>query len=351
MKNKLLILNLGVDSENTSLAFTQKWINELSLNYLKVDVITLKVGKKYKLNENVSLHYVNKNDSSYSKIHQLKMLNKITKELIKNNQYSHCFAHMAPLQHLIAKFYLSQKNIKSTLWFTHAGPKFGIKWLILFLSSVLANNIVTASKYSFPFKFKKIQVIGHGIDFDNFYNVKLNFSNKNILILSRISKSKNIENSLDNIVKCKNFEKFKVDIIGGTLNIQDEEYLEYLIKKFKKFNNIKFLGKKNHGELPDLLKKYDININNAKKGFFDKAVLETAASGIINFYKSNDFDFLYDEEFNKLLKFKEDNLFQKIDEIQEIEKQKVLDNINHAQSKSKNHSIKNVVSNLIKVFN
>ena len=67
MKNKLLILNLGVDAENTSLAFTQKWINELSLNYLKVDVITLKVGEKYKLNENVSLHYVNKNDSSYSK--------------------------------------------------------------------------------------------------------------------------------------------------------------------------------------------------------------------------------------------------------------------------------------------
>ena len=72
MKNKLLILNLGVDAENTSLAFTQKWINELSLNYLKVDVITLKVGEKYKLNENVSLHYVNKNDSGYSKIHQLK---------------------------------------------------------------------------------------------------------------------------------------------------------------------------------------------------------------------------------------------------------------------------------------
>ncbi len=351
MKNKLLILNLGVDAENTSLAFTQKWINELSLNYLKVDVITLKVGEKYKLNENVSLHYVNKNDSGYSKIHQLKILNKITKELIKNNQYSHCFAHMAPLQHLIAKFYLSQNNIKSTLWFTHAGPKFGIKWLILFLSSVLANNIVTASKYSFPFKFKKIQVIGHGINFDNFYNEKFDFSNKNILILSRVSKSKNIENSLDNIVKCKNFEKFKVDIIGGTLNIQDEEYLEYLIKKFKNFNNINFLGKKNHGELPDLLKKYDININNAKKGFFDKAVLETAASGIINFYRSNDFDFLYDEEFNKLLKFEEDNLFQKIDEIQEIEKQKVLDNISYAQSRSENHSIKNVVANLIKVFN
>ena len=45
MNNKLLILNLGVDAENTSLAFTQKWINELSLNYLKVDVITLKLER------------------------------------------------------------------------------------------------------------------------------------------------------------------------------------------------------------------------------------------------------------------------------------------------------------------
>ena len=33
MNNKLLILNLGVDSENTSLAFTQKWINDISLNF------------------------------------------------------------------------------------------------------------------------------------------------------------------------------------------------------------------------------------------------------------------------------------------------------------------------------
>ena len=34
-----------------------------------------------------------------------------------------------------------------------------------------------------------------------------------------------------------------------------------------------------------------------------------------------------------------------------LAKQKVLDNINYAQSRSENHSIKNVVSNLIKIFN
>ena len=42
MHSKLLILNLGVDNENTSLAFTQKWINDISLNYDAVDVLTMK---------------------------------------------------------------------------------------------------------------------------------------------------------------------------------------------------------------------------------------------------------------------------------------------------------------------
>ena len=53
MKNKLLILNLAVDSENTSLAFTQKWINDISINYDTVDVLTMKVGSTYQLNKNV----------------------------------------------------------------------------------------------------------------------------------------------------------------------------------------------------------------------------------------------------------------------------------------------------------
>ena len=142
MNNKLLILNLGVDSENTSLAFTQKWINDISLNYDAVDVLTMKVGSTHQLNKNVNLFFINDQNTNYTKIYQLRKLNKLTRKLIKNNNYIHCFAHMAPLQHLVAKFYLIQKNIKTTLWFTHSGPKFGIKWLILwYVSYVSINNM------------------------------------------------------------------------------------------------------------------------------------------------------------------------------------------------------------------
>ena len=39
MNDRLLILNLGIDSDNTSLAFTQTWVNELSQYYKEIDVI------------------------------------------------------------------------------------------------------------------------------------------------------------------------------------------------------------------------------------------------------------------------------------------------------------------------
>ena len=350
MNNKLLILNLGVDSENTSLAFTQKWINDISLNFASVDVLTMKVGSKYQLNKNVNLFFINDQNTKYTKIYQLRKLNKITKKLIKNNDYTHCFAHMAPMQHVVAKFYLMQKNIKTTLWFTHSGPKFGIKWLILWFSSLLANNIVTASKHSFPFRFKKVKCIGHGITFENFFNERKTFQLENISILSRVSKSKNIENTLDNIIKCKNFENINIDVIGGTLNSDDEGYLNELLIKYKNFKNINFLGKQPHAKLPELLKKYDVNINNAQKGFFDKAVLETSAAGIINFYRSEDFDFLYSKNLQNILRFDKNNLFHKIDELVSYDKNEIIANIENAQKQSKNHSTNNVVENLIDIF-
>jgi len=351
MNNKLLILNLGVDSENTSLAFTQKWINELALNFTSVDVLTLKVGSKYNLNSNVNLFFINDKNSTYTKFYQFKKLIKLTRKLINENNYSHCFAHMAPLQHLIAKFFLLQKNVKTTLWFTHVGPKLGLKWIILWISSLLANNIVTASEQSFPFKFKKVRNIGHGINYDMFFKERKIFQLRNISILSRVSKSKNIENTLDNIIKCKNFKNMRIDIIGGTLNDDDKQYLNELLIKYKNFQNINFLGKKAHEELPELLEKYDININNAKKGFFDKAVLETSAAGIINFYRSDEFDFLYNHNFQDILRFEKNNLYKKIDELDSYDEIEILKNIQSAQNKSKNHSTENVVKNLINIFN
>ena len=351
MNDRLLILNLGIDSDNTSLAFTQTWVNELSQYYKEIDVITLRVGARYKLNKNINLHYINSANSNKSKSKQIIDLYKISKKLINNKKYIHCFAHMAPLQHLLAKYFLHKNKIKTTLWFTHIGPKFGIKWLILWLSSFLADNIVTASKNSFPFKFNNLIITGHGINFEQFFNDKEKFELKNFLILSRISKSKNIENTIENFKKIKNFEKCKLDIIGGTLNKSDEEYLEYLKTKYIQYKNIQFLGKKSHDTLPGILKKYDVSINNTSMGFFDKAVLESAAGGLICFYKSNDFNFLYEESFQNILLFKEDNLYEKINLLSLQSNTSIIESIQHSQKEAEKHSLNNVTTRLVKIFN
>ena len=98
---------------------------------------------------------------------------------------------------------MKKNKIKSTLWFTHPGPKFGIKKLILFLSFIISENIVTASTTSFPIKSKKVSVIGHAVDLVNFSNKKEEYKLHNFLILSRISSSKNIEIAIDGFLNSK----------------------------------------------------------------------------------------------------------------------------------------------------
>ena len=349
--NRLLILNLSIDSKNTSLAFTQDWINSLSKKYDYIDVLTLRLGKEFTVNENVAIQFVNKHNEKKSKIFQLFRLIKLSRTIVNQNDYSHCFAHMAPMQHLVIKPFLFRKKIKSTLWFTHSGPRFGLKWIILLLSSFVADNLVTASKNSFPFRFKKRQSIGHGIDTKSFFNKREDFKLKKIIVLSRISKSKNIDETLGSLLLTDNFNNLIIDVVGGPLNQKDMEYLDYLKSKYSEFPNISFLGRKLHSELPELLKKYDININNAKEGFFDKSVLETVSSGLLNFYRSSDFDFLYSIKYVKYLKFNDQNLHLKINNLQKVDSKEVLLEIKNSQNYAKEHSLENITNKLYTIFN
>ena len=86
-----------------------------------------------------------------------------------------------------------------------------------------SENIVTASKNSFPFNSHKVNVIGHAIDLKNFKDRREKLKYENFLILSRISKSKNLEIAIESFLNSK-FKESKLDIIGGTLNQKDKHY-------------------------------------------------------------------------------------------------------------------------------
>lgn len=339
MSKKLLYFNLAIDENDTSLGFAIDWIKTIAKNYDHVDVVTLKKVSNIKFQENIKVYGAKPNKY---KIYKYIYLFKKVRELSKINNYDRCFSHMSPISILVSSYYLKKNKIKSTLWFTHPGPKFGIKKLILFLSFIISEHIVTASMTSFPIKSKKVNVIGHAVDLVNFSNKKEEYKLHNFLILSRISSSKNIEIAIDGFLKSK-FKDCNLDIIGGPLNKNDEVYFAKLKNKYST-NNINFLGKINHTNLPEVLKNYDVHINCARNGFFDKSVLETLSSEIINFYVNGDFNILFKNNSYQFNDSKE--LVRKLDNLTNLSNEEIKNTIRKSKQELENNSLSSLNSRL-----
>ena len=242
---------------------------------------------------------------------------------------------MSPISIVIGYYLLSKNKIKTTLWFTHPSPKFGVKKIILFLSMLASESIVTASRNSFPFNSHKVNVIGHAIDLKNFTDKREKIKYENFLILSRISRSKNLEIAIESFLNSK-FKESKLDIIGGTLNKNDENYLNELKKAYPQ-DNINFLGKVEYRNLPKLLKNYDVHFNCAQNGFFDKSVLETLSSQIINFYRNEDFNLFFNDDF---FKFQDvEDLTYKLNMLSQMSIEETSKYFDRIETKLKMHSL------------
>ena len=295
MNKRLLYFNLAIDEKDTSLAFTTDWLKTIGKNFEHVDVISLRVDTKPLISENIKIYGLKKSNNKFKKyFYFIRVLRNLTKQ----NDYESCFSHMSPISIVLGYFYLIKNKIEITLWFTHPGPKLGIKKVILYLAFLMSKNVMTASKNSFPFKGNKVKVIGHAVNLTKFKYEEKTTPLNNFLILSRISKSKNIEMSIKSFIN-SNILNSSLDIIGGPLNNEDKIYFQYLKKKYQN-KNIHFIGKVNYENLPEKLKKYDVNISSAGSGFFDKSVLETTSAGILNLYRNKDFNILFEnsEYFN-----------------------------------------------------
>lgn len=332
MSKKLLYFNLAIDESDTSLGFAINWIEKIAENYDQVDVVSLRKTSNPNFPSSINVYGSDKNNNKFNKY---LYLYKKVKELCKQNKYERCFSHMSPISIFICGYLLKKNKIKTTLWFTHPGPKFGIKKLILFVSFLISEYVVTASSTSFPIKSKKVNVIGHAIDLFKFQSERRNHKLDNFLILSRISKSKKLEIAIDAFLK-SDFKNCSLDIIGGTLNTNDESYLKMLSDKYSS-NNIKFLGKVEHSKLPEVLKKYDVHFNSAKNGFYDKSVLETISCGIINFYMNEDFNELFgNDKYN----FKNTyDLYKKLNNLKNLTDKEFIDLQINVKNKLNDHSL------------
>tara|TARA_Y100000590_G_scaffold166700_1_gene190879 strand:- start:2222 stop:3289 length:1068 start_codon:yes stop_codon:yes gene_type:complete len=349
---KLLILNLGIDSNDTSLGFTHTWINELKNEYPIIDVITMRLGKN-DLGEDVGIYFVNKNNKKLTKFQQIKKIRYLFNEVLSKTNYDHCFAHMSPLLLVLGARKLRKKGIESTLWFTHPGPNYGVKRIVLYLAMLSAKKIVTASDNSFPYKTKKLNVIGHGIDFSRFEKREVDKIEK-FLYLGRISESKKVHTIVENFLRFNeaNQNNYSLTLIGGTLNNKDEKYLEKIKKIINGNQKIKLIGKVPHEKLGQVIKEFDCNINIANKGFFDKVVLETLYSGIINICYSDDYKQFYpvDQHDKLFIKNNLNEIEEKMNYVTKLYSSELKTIIQYSYDNLESHSLKTLSKRLDNIF-
>ena len=213
---------------------------------------------------------------------------------------------------------------------------------------VYTSQTKTASKSSFPYKSKKVEIIGHAIDYDLFHRVRENLLNKDFIILSRISQSKNIELVVDCFLNSK-FKKNLITIVGDSVTSKDEEYKEFLINRYKNNDNVFFKGKIPHDNLPAFISNYSFHINATPSGFYDKTVLETLSGGLFNFYSNTDYNKLFSDESILFTNFKLNNLSltNNLNSVYDLEEETLLKIIKLGQKKASNESIKTIFNRVL----
>ena len=351
---KVLVLNISTDSKNTSLGFAISWLNAFAEKFDEVHVVSLSKGSDNELEKNVVVSSVDSELGKFSKIINLfKLINKLT----KSNKYDFCLSHMSSLMVIISSPIFKIRKIKSIFWYTHKGPNDFLKKILLLKASIISNKIITASKNSFPYKrfFNnkgKLHVIGHAIKFEDFFRKITSFHGKDFVIISRISKSKKIDESISGFLKSKKGSSHKLSVIGGPLSPEDEIYFEKLKLKYASNENISFLGSIPHKNLINKISDFSFHINNSEKGFYDKSVLETMSHGLINFYSNSDYDELLPEEYRNKFKFDgtPENLSKKITDFGNLKLDEINKIINFSQSKLEKQSVKSLVERVLTII-
>ena len=346
-RKNLLYLNLSVDEKDVSLGFAKTWTDQFSKNFDNVDIITLNKPVENIEYQNVKIYGIAKDNKS-TKFNKYKQIKNIIQKLTTETNYDLCFSHMSPLLIVLTRIYSKTKHIPTVLWYTHPKPKELSKRAILLLSLFFSNKVVTASNSSFPYKSKKVNVIGHAIDYELFESKRNNLLNKDFIILSRISQSKNIELALDSFLNSK-FKNNLITVVGDSVTTQDKEYKNFLENRYKNNDNVIFEGKVTHNGLPTVLSNFSFHINATASGFYDKSVLETLSAGLFNFYSNADYNKLFSEGMITFTNFKLNNssLTDNLNAVYDLKEETLLEIVEHGQKNASNESIRTIFDRVV----
>jgi glycosyltransferase involved in cell wall biosynthesis len=344
---KLLIITQKIDLLDSNLSFFHKWVEKFAENLDKVYVICLWEGK-HNLPQNTHVYSLGK-EKGYSKIREFLRLQKFVFRNIKN--VDGIFIHMCPI-YAIAVYPLAKIFRKKViLWYAH-----GYAGFLLKLCAKCVDKIVSSSAKGCRIKSKKIEILGQGIDTENFmpkyHDV---FANRDFQILcaDRISRVKNQEilvEAADILINQKNIKNVKIKFMGARVGNSDKNYfneLKNLVQEKKLENYVEFLETVSNKEMPKYYQDFDLVVNSSNTGSMDKVVLEAMACGRKVLTCNEAFENILD---NRYL-FKKKNSQELAEKIINLKNQVNMYDANLRKIVIENHNLDNLIKNIIFVFN
>src|SRR3989338_3475375 len=271
----LIVITRKVDKNDSRAGFMVGWLNAISERVSNLYVISWQEGSAGGLFKNV--HLLSLSGSKLKKVLQcelflLKYMRSVDGVLtLQNPEYA-----------MLAAPFVKIFRKKLVSWYAHGAVTIRRR-----IMEIFANAILTSSERGFrsPLFFKKVRIIGQGIDVAHFTSNVKNGSLDEIRLLTvgRIAPTKDIESMIQALSELKSMSKdrWTLFIIGTPANSVDIIYLKnlkQLVNELGITDYVKFVGGVTWAELPKYYQNAHIFLNMSGTGSLDKAVLEAMAS-------------------------------------------------------------------------
>lgn len=342
---KLLIITRKIDKNDALAGFAWNWVRKIGSNLDRLYVISWQSGDRGDLPENIEVKFLPTG--------KVKKIFALWIELIKiMPKVDGLFCHMNPEYTILAAPIAKIFGKKTVSWYTHKQ----INWKRR-LVELLADKIITASSESFrrPWFAKKVTVIGHGIDTDQFViddSSLKNNDNFNIISVGRISPTKDYESIIKAVDSLEN-KNIKLKIIGDVILEFQRQYLNDLKKMVETMDlssQVEFSGWVANQDMPPHYRQADLFINMSGTGSVDKVVLEAMSCGCLVLTSNEAFAPILSSEL-MVEKNNPEKLVEKIKwlmELSETEKTAIRKDLR--QIVVENHNLDNLALKIINQF-
>jgi len=220
----------------------------------------------------------------------------LLRELARRPKPRAVLAHMCPIYAVLAAPVARPLGVRVLLWFTHWKPTRKAT-----VAEKLSSAVVSVDRRSFPLESRKVTGIGHGIDLEEFACRRdgRQANDFRAVVLGRYSAAKGLQTVLRAArIAVDEGLDLRLEIFGPALNAPERAHraeLERLVGELDLERRVRLGHAVLRTEVPDVLARADVLINNMQAGAPDKVVYEAAASCVPVLASNPVFDDLLDD--------------------------------------------------------